>query len=354
MKKKLFVIVTAVAMSAMLAACGGQSNGSSASSGESKDGPSEQTAVAEAPADGTVYECVAALHTNAGGIEDQTVQKFGQLLSEKTDGHVVVSTFAGGALGTEQENLTQIKTNEIQFALFGDVFLTQLLQDYNATSIPFVFENIDESISYWDSISDVVDEKVKSDGNMYIVGREWRAPRQLTANKAIEHPSDLAGFKLRVPETKFYLDVWGSLGALTTPVNWSEVFTALQTNVVDGQENPIETYYQAGLCEVQSHTMLTNHINTFYTWAVNCDFYDSLPDEYKKAFDEAAQEALEECNSTLYSRQDETIEKMKAEGHTFVEVDQSEFRDAAMDAIKACADTLAPEAKEAVYKKLGE
>ena len=100
--------------------------------------------------------------------------------------------------------------------------------------------------------------------------------------------------------------------------------------------------------------MLTNHINTFYTWAVNCDFYDSLPDEYKKAFDEAAQEALEECNSTLYSRQDETIEKMKAEGHTFVEVDQSEFRDAAMDAIKACADTLAPEAKEAVYKKLGE
>ena len=111
MKKKLFVIVTAVAMSAMLAACGGQSSGSSASSGESKDGTSEQTVVAETPADGTVYECVAALHTNAGAIEDQTVQKFGQLLSEKTDGHVVVNTFAGAALGTEHENLTQIKTN---------------------------------------------------------------------------------------------------------------------------------------------------------------------------------------------------------------------------------------------------
>ncbi len=353
MKKRILAVATACAMVASLAACGSSSTSTTtAAAGESAAAAETEAA---APADdGKVYECVAALHTNAGAIEDLTVQKFGELLSEKTDGHVKVSTFAGASLGTEQENLTQIKTNEIQFALFGDVFLTQLLQDYNATSIPFVFENIEESIAYWDSISDIVDEKVKNDGGMYIVGREWRAPRQLTANKAIEHPADLAGFKLRVPETKFYLDVWGALGALTTPVNWSEVFTALQTNVVDGQENPIETYYQAGLCEVQSHTMMTSHINTFYTWAVNCDFYDSLPDEYKQAFDEAAEEALEEVNSNLYARQDEIIEKMKTEGHTFVEVDQAEFREAAMDAIKACADTLAPEAKEAVYKKLGE
>ena len=351
MKMKIIAVVTAVAMAATFAACGSSSTGTTTAAAGGAETTETEAAATD---DGEVYECVAALHTNAGAIEDQTVQRFGEILSEKTNGHVKVSTFAGASLGTEQENLTQIKTNEIQFALFGDVFLTQLLQDYNATSIPFVFENIEESIAYWESIEDIVDEKVKTDGNMYIVGREWRAPRQLTANKAIEHPADLAGFKLRVPETKFYLDVWGALGALTTPVNWSEVFTALQTNVVDGQENPIETYYQAGLCEVQSHTMLTSHINTFYTWAVNCDFYDSLPDEYKQAFDEAAAEALEEVNSTLNDRQDTIIEEMKAQGHTFVEVDQAEFRDAAMDAIKACADTLAPEAKEAVYAKLGE
>ena len=80
----------------------------------------------------------------------------------------------------------------------------------------------------------------------YIVGRQYRAPRQLTASKAIETPADLNGVKLRVPETTFYLKVWGGLGAITTPVNWSEVFTALQTHVVDAQENPIEIYYAAG------------------------------------------------------------------------------------------------------------
>lgn len=355
MKKRFLALTMAAAMAVTMTACGSSSStATTAAPAAETKAESAASTEAAAPADDTVYECVAALHTTAGAIEDLTVQKFGEILSEKTDGHVKVSVFAGASLGTEQENLTQIKTNEIQFALFGDVFTTQLLQEYNATSIPFVFSDINESISYWESISDEVDAKVKNDGNMYIVGREWRAPRQLTANKAIEHPADLAGFKLRVPETKFYLDVWGSLGALTTPVNWSEVFTALQTNVVDGQENPIETYYQAGLCEVQSHTMLTSHINTFYTWAVNCDFYDSLPEEYKKAFDEAAKEALDECNSGLMARQDEIIEKMKAEGHTFVEVDKDEFRTAAMDSIKACADTLSPVAKEAVYKKLGE
>lgn len=335
--KKLSALLLPVVMILSLAACGGK-----------------EEAPVETPADDTMYECVAALHTTAGAIEDQTVQRFAELLSERTDGHVQVKVFAGASLGTEQENLTQIKSNEVQFVLFGDVFLTQLLQDYNATSIPFVFKDIESSVGYWESISDIVDPIVKDNGNMYIVGREYRAPRQLTANKEIKTPADLAGVKLRVPETEFYLKVWGELGALTTPVNWSEIFTALQTHVVDAQENPIETYYDAGLCEVQPYTMLTSHINTFYTWTVNCEFYDSLPEEYQKAFDECAAQALQECNDGLMERQDAVVEKMVAEGHTIVEVDTEVWKAAAMNSIKECADTLAPEAKEAVYAQLDQ
>lgn len=343
--KSTLALILALTMAFALCACG--QTGSPAATDVPADGSGES------PADGTVYECVAALHTTAGGIEDKTVQRFAELLDERTDGHVQVKVFAGASLGTEQENLSQIKTNEVQFVLFGDVFLSQLLQDYNATSIPFVFSDIDSAVAYWESIADIVDPIVKENGNMYIVGREYRAPRQLTANTAINTPADLEGVKLRVPETTFYLKVWSALGAMTTPVNWSEIFTALQTNVVDAQENPIETYYDAGLCEVQSHTMLTSHINTFYTWTVNCEFYDSLPEEYQKAFDECAAQALKECNDDLMARQDAVIEKMTAEGHTIVEVDTELWKEAAMDSIMECADTLAPEAKAAVYEQLG-
>lgn len=177
--KILISAILVLAMALSLCACGQSSTASTqpAASGD---------AAPAAADDGKVYECVAALHTTAGGIEDLTVQHFADLLNERTDGHVQVKVFAGASLGTEQENLTQIKSNEVQFVLFGDVFLSQLLQDYNATSIPFVFSDIDSAVAYWDSISDIVDPIVKEQGNMYIVGREYRAPRQLTANKAIE------------------------------------------------------------------------------------------------------------------------------------------------------------------------
>ncbi len=353
--KKLLAMALALTLVLALAACGGSSAPATqapAAEEPAAEEPAAEEPAAEAPADDTVYTCVAALHTTAGAIEDQTVQRFSELLKEATDGHVDVQVFAGASLGTEQENLSQIQSNEVQFVLFGDVFLSQVLQDYNATSIPFVYSDIDSAVAYWESVSDVIDPIV-ADAGMYIVGREYRAPRQLTANKAINTPADLAGVKLRVPETTFYLKVWGALGAIATPVNWSEIFTALQTHVVDAQENPIETYYDAGLCEVQSHTMLTSHINTFYTWTVNKDFYDSLPEEYQKAFDECAAQALDECNAGLMDRQDAVIEKMLAEGHTIVDVDTEVWTEAAMDSILECADSLAPEARAAVYEQLG-
>ena len=191
--KKVCALVLALSTAIALISCGSSNSGSSsASSGTSSNSASTAT-------DGQVYECVAALHTTAGGIEEQAVQHFADLLNERTNGAVVVDVFAGASLGTEQENLDQIRTGEVQFVLFGDVFLSQLLQDYNATSIPFVFNDLDSAVSYWESISDIVDPLVKEQGNMYIVGRELRAPRQLTAKKAIETPADLAGIKLRVP-----------------------------------------------------------------------------------------------------------------------------------------------------------
>jgi len=347
--KRFITLVLSLSLALSLAACS-QGTGASGSTGS---GSSASDIQPSASAPSKVFECVAALHTTAGGIEEQAVQDFASKVAEGTNGGIDIQVFAGASLGTEQENLTQIKTNEVQFVLFGDVFLSQLLQDYNATSIPFVYSDIESAVGYWESISDTVDEIVGRDGNMYIVGREYRAPRQLTANKEINTPADLAGLKLRVPETTFYLTVWGGLGAIATPVNWSEIFTALQTKVADAQENPVETYYTAGLAEVQSHTMLTSHINTFYTWTVNCDFYDSLPDDYKTIWDECAKEVLDEYNAGLMERQNAIMQIMESEGHTFVEVDTGLWRETAMDSILECAETLAPTAKEAVYEQLG-
>lgn len=355
MKKKISLLAaTAMLASLVLSACGGST---STETTAAADNAAETEATADTAADTAkpdqVYTCVAALHTTAGGIEEQAVQKFADLVSEKTNGGIDVQVFSGAALGTEQENMTQIQSGEIQFALFGDVFTSQLLSDYNATLIPFVFDNSDDAIGYWESVKDDVDKTVLDKGGMYIVGRELRAPRQLSANREIKTPADLAGLKLRVPETSSYLTVWNGLGAVASTVNWSEIFTALQTNVVDAQENPIETFADAGLQDVQKYIMMTNHIYSFYTWAVNAEWYDALPDDYKTAWDEAAAEALDDINGSLMDRQEKVIGELEDKGVTFVDIDAAEWREAAMPYIKQCADELNDKAKEAVYKQLG-
>jgi tripartite ATP-independent transporter DctP family solute receptor len=314
----------------------------------SKSDSSPQVAAEKAK----VYEITAALHTTAGGIEEKSVQAFGELLKERTDGSIVVKTFAGASLGTEQENLSQIKSGEIQFCVFGDVFTAQLLQKYNATAIPFVFPDIEAAEAYWNSVSAIVDKTILDNGNIKIVGRQRRAPRMLTANKAVHKPADLAGLKLRVPETPFFITVWSTLGAVVAPVNWSEIYTALQTHVVEAQENPIETYYTARLHEVQKYTMLTSHINTHYTWTVNNDFYNSLSPDYQKMLYECAAVTLDKVNKELFDRQADVVEKLKAAGHTFIEVDTNQFRNAAMSGILKCAESLAPEAQAAVKQYL--
>ncbi|GFI07570.1 solute-binding protein [Lachnospiraceae bacterium] len=350
--KRVLAVLLSLSMAMGLMACGGKEAPAAPPAAEGQEEEQASQAEGEAPAE--VYKITAALHTNAGAIEDQTFQVFKEKVEAATNGGITVDVFAGASLGTEQENLTQIKTGEIQMALFGDVFLAQMLGEYNATSIPFVFPDIESVEAYWASIEEEVDKTVLENGNMLITGRQRRAPRMLTAGKEILHPSDLSGFKLRVPETEFYMTVWGALGAITTPVNFSELYTALQTNVVDGQENPIETNYSAGLQEVQEYTMLTSHINTHYTWAVNADFYNSLPEEYKEAFDKACEEALSEVNAGLEERQNAIVEEMEAAGHTFVEVDYAEWQAAAMDGIKKCMETLSPTAQEAVKQYLPE
>lgn len=346
-----------LALGMILSGCSGKGTTGTAAGENTKTEAVKGDAGTKAEDNGTaapdkVYKCVAALHTTAGGVEDKAVQVFADLVKERTNGGIDVQVYSGAALGTEQENMTQIRSGEIQFALFGDVFTSQLLNDYNATLIPFVFDSEEAAISYWESVKDEVDSVVLNQGGMYIVGREYRAPRQLSSSREIRTPADLKGLKLRVPETSSYLTVWNGLGAIASTVNWSEIYTALQTNVVDAQENPIETFADAGLQDVQSYIMMTNHIYSFYTWAVNSAWYDSLPEEYKTVWDECAEEALSQVNGSLAERQEKVIKELKAKGVTFVEIEAEVWKEAAMDYIKQCADELNSTAKAAVYEQI--
>jgi TRAP-type C4-dicarboxylate transport system substrate-binding protein len=240
--------------------------------------------------------------------------------------------------------------NQLQMMSSGDPGVKEI--EY--LCLPYLFDSLDKYTEFLESeVGQKYIEQGIAERNTRIIDTLPRSPRIISSNIEINSLADMKNMKIRSPEKDYYVETFKALGANPTPMAMGEIYSAMQTGVVEGQENPIETYYAAGLCEVQSHTMLTSHINTFYTWAVNCDFYDSLPEEYQKAFDECAAQALKECNDGLMERQDAIVEKMVAEGHTIIEVDKDAWREAAMDSIIECADTLAPIARDAVYAQLG-
>ena len=149
-------------------------------------------------------------------------------------------------------------------------------------------------------------------GRVHVLGVQRRGSRMLTAKKEVRTPNDLKGLKLRLPEIPDWVAVWKELGALPTVVAWPEVFGALQTGVVDGQENPLYLIYTTKLYEVQSHVMLTAHVHACFHWLMSDKVLSSLPTDLKDIVLKSAAEAAK-YGDQLTKEQEEDFKKKLAD-----------------------------------------
>lgn len=292
------------------------------------------------------YTIDVALHA-VDGTSEAACAMFKEAVEKATDGNVVVNIFEGGALGTEAENITQLSTGEVQCALLGSLYPEQVLPEYNITGIPFAFPSEEAVEEYWNG---EVGEKMAAlsieRADIHLAGLVSRGARLLTSNQKIEHPADVNGLKLRLPENATWVTVWKALGAQATPVNWNETYTALQTHVVDAQENPIATYFKANIQEVQNTTTVTNHIYNHFYWAYNESFLQTLPEDYREIVLNATKDACAWAKEDIQTTTAEYKAALIEQGHTFIEIDPAEWASAAkegiMEAAKvACDDALA-------------
>ena len=164
---------------------------------------------------------------------------------------------------------------------------------------------------------------------MTLIGIQKRGPRRLTSSFPVRTPADLAGLKLRVPEIPRWVAVWGGLGALPTPVAFAEVYNALQTGVVDAQENPVQLIYSGRFFEVNRYVMLTDHVHTKYHWTINNDFLNSLPQDLRTLVLESATEATAWGDAQVDANEQRLMTELRGRGVTFVEVNNQLFINAA-------------------------
>lgn len=343
--KKLLALVLALVMVFALCACGQSATSTTTTTSEAP------AATEAAPAEKFTIDI--ALHSVDNTAEGAAAM-FKEAVEAGTGGNVTVNIFTGGNLGTEAENITQLSTGEIQCALLGSLYPEQVLPEYNITGIPFAFPSEEAVEEYWNG---EIGEKMAAlsieRADIRLAGLVSRGARQLTSNKEIAHPEDVKGLKLRLPENATWVTVWKSLGAQATPVNWNETYTALQTNVVDAQENPIATYYANKIQEVQSVTTLTNHIYNHFYWCFNESFLQSMPEEYQQLILDEAAKACAWSKQDIIEITNEYRAALEAEGHTFIEIDPAEWAAAAKEGIMEAAQVSCDEAKAVLAQYVG-
>lgn len=300
-------------------------------------------------------ELAFALHTAPGGPDHAAVQKFKEMVESKSKNRLKVNIFPGAQLGGERDNLEQLKQGEVALTQSGDLTISLYAPEYGALIVPFVFPNVEAVFKAWDGwIGQEIRKAAMAKGKVHIVGIQRRGSRMLTAKKEIRTPDDLKGVKLRVPEIPDWVTVWKEMGALPTVVAWPEVFGALQTGVVDAQENPLYLIYTTKLYEVQSHVMLTAHVHACFHWLMSDKVLSSLPKDLQEIVLNSAKEAAAYGDKITKEQEEDYKKKLAEKGMKVVAVDIKPFMAKAQPAIEKIRQKWAKGVFEEVQKISGK
>ncbi|MFC4297287.1 MAG: TRAP transporter substrate-binding protein [Castellaniella sp.] len=276
---------------------------------------------------------------------DKGAKKFKEILESSTDGRVKVNLFPNAQLGGEVDMLKGLKEGVIDVVIAGDGILAPFLPKYQGLVLPFLIKDFGHMDRVYGGevgkeINDVLMQKVEG----RVLGYWHRGPKSLTANKLIKEPKDLEGLKLRTVPTPLVVAAWKALGASTTPMNFEELFVALQLKTVDAQDNPLDLIYSANFYEVQKYVILTKDTYTPWAFIVSDRLYQKFPEDVRAKFDEAFKAAGKYQNELVDQSDELYVRKLKEKGMEFIEPDRALFQSrlSASGVMDEFKDKLAP------------
>jgi len=257
------------------------------------------------------------------------MHKFSDLVKEKTNGEVLIDLYASAQLGQETENIEQVVAGILDLARVNSVTLAQAVPELGVFTLPYIFANQDIKYKILDGpIGNEVLDSFSKYGLVSFGYLEAGSRSFYTVKKPIKTFADLKGQKIRVQKAKITIDMANLVGAVATPMNYGEVYTALQTGVIDGAENDFVSYYTSGHYEVAKHYSIDGHLSPPAMIIMSQKSWDSLNETQKKAVKEAADEATVFERKLMNEMQNEFRAKAEASGCTIYDVDTKPFQDA--------------------------
>lgn len=265
------------------------------------------------------------------------MDKFAELLDEKTGGEITLQMFHGGTLGSQPDAIEQVRLGGLEIGNFNLGPIGPIAPEANVVSLPFIFKDVDHMFRVLNGEGgEKIAAGMAAKGLVPLAWYNAGARSFYNGTKPINTPADVAGMKVRVMNNDLYSGMISELGGNPSPMAFAEVYQSLKTGVVDGAENNWPSYESTGHYEVAGFYSLSEHLIIPECLCINTDTYNALSDDMKAAVKEAAMESAE-LQLELWSEREAASRKLVEEAGVITNMieDKTPFQDAMVPVYEA-------------------
>ncbi|HHV83279.1 MAG TPA: DctP family TRAP transporter solute-binding subunit [Tepidanaerobacter syntrophicus] len=332
LKRSLALLLISLLIIGLLAGCGGsQQNGNDAAPSGNQDKGDTITI--------KVGHVLAPTHPYTLGL-----QKFAELVDEKTDGKIKVEVFHSSQLGNERDMVEALQLGTQEMALVSTAPLASFTKQFLVFDLPFIFKDTESARRVLDSeLGQGLLNSLESQGITGLCYFENGFRHVTNSKHPINKPEDLKGIKIRTMENPIHMATFKVMGADPTPMAFGELFTALQQKTIDAQENPLPIIETSKFYEVQEYLSLTGHFYAPAPLLISKSFFEGLAPELQAALKEAAVEARDYERGLLDDMNAKLVEELKGKGMKVNEPDKTLFVEAVQPVYKQFESDITPE-----------
>ncbi|PAB59234.1 TRAP transporter substrate-binding protein [Anaeromicrobium sediminis] len=324
MKKILSILMCLVLLVGLVTGCGAKKEEAS-----TETAPEEQT-----------YNWRFAHEEIDGSVQDVYVKEFAKKLNEKSNGRINIEVYPVGQIGDATQQTELLQNGGIEFAMVSPGNTGTIVPENQLFSLQFLFPDDMEKAHKVLKESKALNEMLAAEymkKSIMPLSFWTEGAMQWTSSKALNTPSDFEGFKMRTMPSPMIVAAYEAYGANPTPVPYMEVYSGLQLNMIEGQENPLFAIEEMKFCEVQKYLTLANASYYVTCTGTNPEFFNSLPKDIQGMILETVEELSEFGYEVQKKLNGEALDKIKAAGYDIeiVELkkeDVDKFKEASMSA----------------------
>ncbi len=239
-------------------------------------------------------------------------QKFSDAVAQKSGGKIKVTLFPNAVLGSDPQNLSAVRGGTLDFTSMATGLLAGIDKQFMVFDFPFLFNNAQEAYAISDGpVGTRLLDGLSAHGLVGLGIWDLGFRNMTNSKRPIARAEDLQGLKLRVIASPIYLDLFNTLGANPVPMTFGEVYGALESKAIDGQDNPVGVIESAKFAEVQKYMSLTRHVYTGMPFLMSKKTWDGMSGTERKIIQDAAAEAKDEERRVSQQKEAQAIDGLK-------------------------------------------